>query len=148
MAPKDGIPITGHVLITKKDRRTGEVKEVCSGKNLVVNDGEEQIASQLRGVGSKPTHMAVGNSANAPAEGQSALQGTELARVAFSNESQTGNQITYTASFTGSWSGTVEEAGIFDAASAGTMLARFLTGTFDKDSNDEIEIRWTLTVGS
>lgn len=142
---RENLTVYGSVVIRKK--RGGVVVKEWRRDNLVVDVGKTLIVSRLRNLDTKPTHMALGTSATAPASGQTALQGTELARLAFSGESQSANSVTYTANFTGSWTGTVEEAGIFNDATTGTMLARFLTGTFDKDSNDEIEVQWTLTIG-
>ena len=143
----DEVGVNGYVVVVKRDRHTGEVKEKREKKNIVVDDGKELIASRLRDNDTAPSHIAVGDSSSSTSAGQSALQGSELKRIAITSTSQNGNELTYTGDFTGSWTGTVEEAGIFNASSAGVMLCRFLTGTFDKDSNDEIEVRWTLTIG-
>jgi hypothetical protein len=146
---KEDLKITGKVDLVLKDSE-GRVKKSATLKNLVVTDGKDLIAGLLAQDGSSfPSHMAVGDSDTSPTAGQSALQGSELGRVALnSTTTQNGNEVVYNATFPdGTATGTVEEMGIFNFNSGGTMLCRVLTGTFDKGSNDSLEISWTLTVG-
>ena len=146
---KDSLPIKGTVEISLKGP-DGKVKKSATLKNLVVTDGKGLIAGLLAQDGSTfPSHMAVGTSDAATAVGQSSLQGTELGRVALKSTTvQNTNEVLYNATFgAGTATGTIEEMGIFNDASAGTMLCRVLTGTFDKGSNDSLDITWTLTVG-
>lgn len=146
---KESLSIKGKVDIVLKDSE-GKVKKSAQVHNLVVTDGKNLIASLLAQDGSSfPSHKAVGSSDVSPSAGHSALQGTELGRVALnSTTTLNGNEVVYNATFPdGTATGTIEEMGIFNASSAGTMLCRVLTGTFDKGSNDSLEISWTLTVG-
>lgn len=55
---------------------------------------------------------------------------------------------TVTKSFSCSGANTVEEAGLFDDPSAGTMLARVLTGTTTVANGDTLEVEWTITYTS
>lgn len=145
---KDAWKISTLVTVTLGDKRTGKVKKQTEGPNIITDVGLNMLASYIKndGVFGFPSYLAVGNDSTSPAAGQTALQGTELSRLAFDTESRTDNLITYKSRFDGSWSGTIEEAGLFNASSGGDMLARFLTGTFDKDTNDYLDITWKLTI--
>lgn len=114
----------------------GSLKEAWSVKNTIVNAGKAQIALLAGDASATPfTYLAVGTSNTAPAASQTALQAeitdTGLARAAGTVSRTTTSvtndtyQITYT--WTASGSKTVEEIGIFNAASTGTMLGRALT---------------------
>lgn len=118
--------------------------------NLVVNTGKNWLAARAKTTGqpTEMTHMAVGTGAVAPAAGDTAL-GTELARVALSTSGGTvaGAVVTYSAVFpAGTGTGALTEAGIFNAASAGTMLNRVTFSVINKGASDSISITWTLTV--
>jgi len=42
----------------------------------------------------------------------------------------------------------IKEAGIFNAAAAGTMLARYVFPTaIDKGAGDTLQVTWTVTIG-
>jgi len=112
--------------------------------NLVVDEGLELIASLLIGGGTAPSHMAIGSDGTAPDPSDSAL-GTELARVVFTSATVTDNVITWVGTFgPGVGTGTVQEAGIFNASSGGTLLARIIHGAFAKGASDTLTITWTL----
>lgn len=113
--------------------------------NRFVTSGLSQVAAILNGESSAvPTHIAVGSSNAAIEDGQTALQGTEYARVAFATHERTGNAIELVAKFpAGVGSGVWEEAGIFNAESEGIMFSRALLGTYTKKELDSIEIHWT-----
>ena len=128
------------------DKNTNKV--LLEKHNRFVTSGLDAIAALLNGESTViPTHIAVGTS-NAPiSDSQTALVGTELARVAFDSHVRTGNSIELIATFgagvgTGAW----EEAGIFSAASGSIMFSRVLTGTYTKRQSDVFEIHWTYTI--
>lgn len=96
--------------------------------------------SNLTGDVSSPTafsHIALGDSNTAFAASQTALQseitGNGLARAAATVTQQTTTETDDTTRFVHQWtvtgSETVREVGIFNDASAGTMLARKVLGT-------------------
>lgn len=122
--------------------------------NLVVTAGKDLVANIVQnnsGTPVAPSHMALGDGAVATDAAQTALQGTEHpnpGRVAVTTTRVT-NVVTYTATLTNSSGGviTVNEVGIFNAASAGTMLARFLSNSFDMANADALTIAWSLTYG-
>lgn len=152
-SPKSGTAgLKGKVHIKVWNNNTGEVEHEFTRDNLVVTAGANLMAQILVASGSPtlPTHIAVGTSNTAVAAGQTALQGTELARVAFTtgtHPSRTDNAIEYSSTFlSGVGTGTIEEAAILNATAAGTMLARVLTGTFTKGASSQMTVTWTITL--
>lgn len=126
----------------------GQVKQAIHIKNLVVTAGRNFVASRMINTAATAmSHMAIGSGNTAAALGDTAL-GTELARVALSGASNSANQNTYSASFgPGVGTGTVREAGIFNANSGGTMLNRALvTPEVVKNAPDTLNVNWTVSV--
>lgn len=105
--------------------------------NIITNASLAVMSGLVGNTGSQTafTYLAVGTSSTAVAASQTALQAeitdSGLARAAATvsrtTTTQTNDtlQLTYTWSVTGSK--TIEEIGVFNAASSGTMLARGLT---------------------
>ena len=139
--------LSGRVHIVLTDAN-GNVKQEKESNNLIVTVGKAFVASALITIPSvRFLYMAVGTSATATASGQTALVGSELGRVATSNSNPTSVTTEFVASFgSGVGTGTIEEAGLFSAASAGSMFSRYLTGTFSKGSTDTLAVTWTITV--
>lgn len=141
------VNVTGRLKIVLTDK-DGNIIFEQEGPNAVVSAGDAFITSRMTGTASAVmSHMAIGTSGAAVASGQTALQGTELARVALASTTPSGNQITYAATFgAGVGTGTIAEAGIFNAASVGTMLARSISISLTKGATDTLAITWTITV--
>jgi hypothetical protein len=141
----ENIKVTGDVSIKLFDEQ-GNVKDERVIKNLVVTTGKGFIASRMIGTPTAMSHMAVGSSSTAPAAGDTAL-GAELGRSALGSSTVNAAVVTYTASFpAGVGTGAVVEAGIFNAASSGTMLCRTTFAVVNKGANDGMSITWTITV--
>jgi hypothetical protein len=143
------LKVTGDVTVTITGPN-GEVKDQRQIKNLVVTAGKQFIAqSMLKTTTNSPaamTHMAIGAGAVAAAAGDTAL-GSELGRVALASSGVAGAVVTYTASFpAGTGAGAVTEAGVFNAASAGTMLCRTVFAVVNKGADDAMSITWAITV--
>lgn len=138
--------LTGKVHVTLTNEH-GEVIEQRA-TNLVVTTGKNFTASRMVGVASNVmSHMAIGAGLSAAVVGDTTL-GSELGRVALTASTAVNNVVTYTATFgAGTGTGAVTEAGIFNAASAGTMLCRVVFAVVNKGANDTIAITWTVTVG-
>lgn len=131
----ENIKIKGFVDFEIRDS-SGNLKDKWSVTNTVVTAGKAQIALLAGDASATPfTYLELGTSSTAPAVGQTALQAaitdTGLARAAATVSRVTTTvtndtlQLVYT--WTASGSKTIEEIGIFNAASTGTMLARALT---------------------
>lgn len=144
---QDGIALRGwwNLLVRNPDGSLSLAKE---GENLVVVDGFELAAALIADESvTAPSHMAAGDGTAEPEEGQSDLEGTEQARTTITT-SRTDHIITYTANFSSLSSDVdVSEFGIFNDASAGTMLARFITEQFTLIAGQSMDITWEIRVG-
>lgn len=137
----------------------GRVRFECYGKdgqlkwatdwigNGITNAGKAQLALLAGDASATPfTYLAVGTSATAFAASQTALQAevtdTGLARAAATVSRVTTTvtndtlQLTYT--WTASGTKSLEEIGVFNASSNGTMLGRALTGTKGMLNGDQL----------
>lgn len=147
---KDAINANGTLVIELRDEN-GNVKDQFE-KNLVVNTGLAYIASRMKdATATAMSHMAVGSGTVAAAAADTAL-GTELGRVALTSTTivtttATDDSIQYVATFdAGTGTGAVTEAGLFNAASAGTMLSRTVFPVINKGALDTLTITWKITV--
>ena len=141
----DQLKVTGDVVveITGAD---GQIKDRREIKNLVVATGKTFIAGRMVGTPTAMSHMAVGSSTAAAANGDTAL-GTSLGRVALTSATSSGAVVTYVATFPpGTGTGAVVEAGVFNDASAGTMLCRTVFAVVNKGADDAMSITWAITV--
>lgn len=142
---EETIKVTGDVQI-KLVGPDGKVKQEQTIKNLVVTTGKGYIASRMTGTTTAMSHMAVGSGTTAAAAGDTAL-GNQLGRVALTSGTTTGAVTTYVASFpAGTGTGAVTEAGVFNAASGGTMLCRTVFAVVNKGVDDGMTITWAITV--
>jgi hypothetical protein len=142
---QENIKVTGDVTVTITGK-DGQVKDQRQIKNLVVTSGKQFIAARMVGTPDVMSHMAVGAGAVAADAGDTAL-GSELGRVALASGAAAGAVVTYTATFpAGTGTGGVTEAGILNAASAGTMLCRTVFAVVNKGADDAMSITWAITV--
>jgi len=144
----DSIKITGDVQIDLFDE-SGMVKDTRKIKNLVVTVGKTFIASRMVGVAAAVMGwMELGTGTTAAAVGDTTLQTViSASRVTLTSGTNTTNVVTYVASFpAGTGTGAVTEAGIFNAASAGTMLCRTVFSVVNKGAADAMSITWIITV--
>jgi hypothetical protein len=147
--PNDNLGLHGEVRIVLRDS-AGKVKAMRKVTNLVVTTGKNHVADQLSSSpgGAAMSHMAVGTGATAPAVGDTTL-GTEIDRNALTSRTDATNVVTYV----GDWAAgdatnsAIAEAGIFNAASSGTMLARATFTAVNKTASDTLQITWTVTCG-
>lgn len=142
------IKATGRLSVVLKDS-DGNLKEQRDIDNLVVTSGLGYIASRMKdATATAMSHMAIGTGTTAAAAGDTTL-GTELDRNALTSTTVASNQIEYVASWSaGDGTGAITEAGLFNAASAGTMLARTVFSVVNKAANDTLSITWTITLSA
>ena len=142
--------VKGDLTIVIKDAATGEIKDQRELKNLVVTSGKTFIASRMATASAAVMGwIGVGTSSTSPVVGDTTL-GTEVARVAttVSGGTPSTNTVTYVSTFpAGTGTGALQEAGIFNASSSGTMLSRTTFAVVNKGAADEMTITWTITVG-
>ncbi len=142
---QEQLKVTGDVSIQIYNT-DGSLKESREIKNLVVTVGKNFIASRMVGTPTTMSHMAIGSGTTAAAAANTTLV-TELGRSALGSSAASGAVVTYTASFpAGTGTGAVTEAGIFNAASAGTMLCRTVFAVVNKGADDAMSITWQITV--
>ena len=140
----DDLQLTGALQISLNN----EIVHQCD--NLVVTAGKNWVAGRFKD-GSIPdemSHMAIGSADTAPAAGNTALA-TELNRIALTTAGGTvsTNTVQYDASWTSAAAAyAIKEAGIFNAATGGTMLARTTFAVINKGTDDTVSISWTITV--
>ena len=144
----ESIKVTGRITVFKN----GVLVE--DRANVITTAGKNALAALLNGTGAGNTlvtHMGFGTSTTVVSAADTAL-GTELvgngyARVAVTRSNPSGNVIQYQATLTGiSAAVTVQEAGLFNAATAGTLFAHQLTGAVALSSaSDSLQITWQVT---
>ena len=143
----DDLKLRGDVAIVLKDRN-GNVKESREIKNLVVTAGLTFICSRMAGTSAGVmSHMALGSSTTAASAGQTDLVSFLGSREALDSSTASANTIAYVSSFeAGEGTGAVTEAGIFNAASSGTMLCRTVFPVVNKQADDTMSVTWTITL--
>lgn len=143
----DSLKFKGFLDIYLKDE-TGAVKQELHVPNLITTAGKNFIADQLSNTpgSTKMTHMAIGTSSTAAAVGDTTL-GTELDRNALTSSTDSGAVLTLVGDWAaGDGTGAITEAGIFNAASSGVMLARSVFSVINKGAGDTLSITWTITI--
>ena len=136
----DDLKLTGALTIALNDEIVQETE------NLVVTAGKNWVADRMNNANTVMTHMAVGTGTTAAAAGNTALV-TETDRNALTSTTVTNNAVAYVATWAaGDATAALTEAGIFDAASSGDMLARTKFDVVNKGSADSMTITWTITV--
>jgi len=142
MNTNDTLALTGKLTISLN----GDV--VRETTNLVVTAGKEWVTARMKNTSTVMTHMAIGTGNTAAAIANTTL-GTEVARQALSTSGGTvaGAVITFATSYAaGTGTGAITEAGVLNAASGGTMLARTVFGVVNKGSLDTMTISWAVTI--
>jgi hypothetical protein len=145
---EDSIRLKGHALIEVFDK-DGVLKDFRESDNLILTVGRNMIADRLLasptlGV---PTHMGVGTSGTAAAAGDTTITGDT--RVALTTKSRSTNVVT----FVGDWAAgvataTLQEVGLWDAASTGNLVGRATFTSIVKGASDTLKVTWTWTIGT
>lgn len=144
----DSIKATGNVSVTLYDA-TGNIKHQIQHHNLIVDLGKNFIASRIANNSKIPmNHMALGSGTTTPVREDIQLQDElQNGRISIPSPSVSGNTISFTGIFPGSYAtGLVSEAGIFNANSGGTMLCRTVFPAFRKEDTDVVAFSWNITI--
>lgn len=147
----DSLKVTG--TYNFKHIRDGVVIGEWDVNNLVTSAGKAQLALLAGDASATPfTYLELGTSSTAVSVGQTALiaaiTDTGLARAAATVSRVTTTvtndtlQLVYT--WTASGSKTIEEVGVFNAASSGTMLSRALTTSRILVNNDTFIVTYKV----
>lgn len=140
---KDKLNLIGNVKMIVT-RGNGEVEEY-NFKNRVVSTGTDYVAQRMASdLSTIMSHMALGSDDTAPVDADTIL-GTELGRVILDDTTVADSDVTYQATFPqGTATGAVVEAGIFNDASVGAMLARTVFPVINKGESDSITMIWRI----
>jgi hypothetical protein len=147
----DSLKVTGTYEF--KHIRDGVTIDEWKVNNLVTSAGKAQLALLAGDASATPfTYLELGTSSTAVSVGQTALiaaiTDTGLARAAATVSRVTTTvtndtlQLVYT--WTASGSKTLEEVGVFNAGSGGTMLSRALTTTRNLVNNDTFIVTYKV----
>lgn len=141
---ESGILVKGHLKVLKNGVVVDEVE------NLVVNYGLALMAELLAGNTTvlKPSFVAIGSGDNTPLATDMALE-TEVARHSAAVELGTGSNANK-VSFTYYWppnafADTIQEAGLFDAATDGNLFSRVIFTPVVIGTIDTFAIIWTIS---
>ena len=136
----DNLKMVGKLSIAINDTIVQEVD------NLVVTSGKVWVAQRMNNVNTVMTHQAIGTGTATAVVANTTLA-TELVRVALTSTTVTANAIAYVATYaSGTGTGAITEAGMFDASSGGDMLCRTVFSVINKGADDSMTITWTVTV--
>lgn len=142
----DGLKLRGDVALVLRDK-DGNVKDERNIKNLIVDSGLNFICDRMKNDETAMTHMALGSGSTAAAAGDTSLGSQLGSREALDSDTVSSNTITYVASFeAGDATGAVTEAGIFNAASGGTMLCRTVFAVVNKSADDSLSVTWQISL--
>lgn len=145
-AKQDSTNKTTGMVHLKLVTHDGSVKTEFDHKNLVVQTGLNLIATRMSGSSSGAvSHMAIGTSDVAVASGDVSL-GAELNRATTTVAGITNNVVTWTSMYgAGVATGNVSELGLFNASSAGNMIARTVFPVVQKGASDVLYVSWSVT---
>jgi hypothetical protein len=145
----DSIMARGKLIISLDNK----IVRICD--NLVVTVGKEWITSRMKNAADGVmTHIAIGEGTTTAIVADTALE-TEVARVAVdvSGGTVVNRIITFTATIpadvpniTAPATSPITEAAIFNAASAGIMLARTVFPVINKAETASMSISWAVTI--
>ena len=143
----EDLKLRGDVAIVLKDKN-GNVKESREINNLVVTAGLTFICARMAAASADVmSHMALGSGTTAAAAGDTDLESILGSREALDSSTASANTIAYVSSFeAGEGTGAVTEAGIFNAATSGTMLCHVIFPVVNKQADDTMSVTWTITL--
>ncbi len=140
-----------NVTIEVREAATGRLLSRQTAHNLLTLAGRNLIRDALRGAGGPYaiTHVAVGTGTTTPTFGDVALQ-AEVYRAAATKVVVDSGKLTihlYLPS-TAANGFSLAEAGLFTAASGGTLVARVTFGAITKTSQITVTLVWDLPINA
>lgn len=143
---KSDFSVSGRLEI-KRYNSAGELIGQYNIKNMIVHVGKQFIINRMVNAAIPPmSHMAIGTGGTAPLSANTALE-VEVARMAIPTPSVSDTTATFTGIFPpATGTGDITEAGLFNATSGGTMLARTTFPAIEKNEGDTIAISWYISL--
>lgn len=147
------IVISGEAEFLAYDKN-GKLKGRRFVRNLVVDEGEKHIANRLFATPTQEamSHHAIGSGTTAPAYDNTALETQYGSRVVFDTgypqQGTAANIVEYKTTFNITSTITISEAGIFNAATDGVMLARVTFTGIVLESGDTLVVKHRITIGT
>ena len=124
----------------------GELKDVRRTRNTVTAAGLTHIADQLS---SSPGEAAMSHMAVGKGTGGTTGLNDEVDRNALTSRTDAAGVVTYVGDWAaGDATAALTEAGVFNAASNGTMLVYATFAAINKGASDTLKITWTLTIST
>lgn len=145
----DEVKVKGELTVVHLDKDGNELARDIY-KNLVVTAGKNAGIQQIVGAaggGAQPAkfnYIGIGTDNTAPVTGDTDL-GVEIGTreqdtdPSFPSTGRGEVEVTFAA---GNGTGTIEETGLFNDSSVGTMYARALIGPYTKGASDALVIKW------
>lgn len=150
---KSRIYISGKIRLICRDKNGKKRWDTGWITNGITSAGLAQLASLAGDASAVPfTYLALGTSNTAFSASQTAL-GAEISTNGLSRAAATISRVTTTVTndtwqavytWTASGSSTVEEIGVFNASSSGTMLARALTSSKTMVNTDTLQATYQV----
>lgn len=152
----DDVQPQGRITLTHRDS-DGNIKNVKHIKNVVTDSGKAGVAKRIAETETTTPYdwIAIGTDSTSASSSDTSL-GSEITSGGGSR-TQDGTTTTETTSvtddtavvdvtfdFTSSFG--VEESGLFDASSGGTMLARQTFSTINVSNGDSLTVTWKIQV--
>ncbi len=126
----------------------GKIKSRVQNDNLIVTVGKSFLATWLAAGSHSNAFMpytAVGSGTTSPVSGDTTLE-TEVARVG-NSPSASSNVLTLAVTFSpGVATGAITEAGLFSAASSGSMFSRVVFSVQNILAGDSLIVNWSVTL--
>lgn len=148
---QETVSLSANVAITVHDAETGAVLERQEAHNLVVNTGLNLIRDLLDGDAvAGITHFAVGTGTAAVAATDTTVS-TEVFRAAVTSRTSNAQQLVVSYYLpSGSANGnTLTNAGLLNAAAAGTLFARVkFASSIVKTASIAVTFTWTINLGA
>ncbi len=146
MRARAGVAAMANVCVETVDVRTGRRLSRSWRHNLVVDAGLDLLRDLVYGDAETLSHCGVGTDATAPAAGDVAL-GAEVFRDQLSQRTKQSAElvIKFVLGSQQANGETLREAGLFNAASGGTMYARVTPEEIGKTDAILVIFTWTLS---
>ena len=149
---RNGIKLIGRLKATLKDK-DGNIKQQFEKQNLIVNGGLDGFMEQVLNSPSiaVPSHMGIGTDGTQPQLSDNDLGSQQGGRQSISKQRNL-NEVEFSAVFGPNEPVNSEieirEAGLFNAATGGTLWARITFGVVTKAPDDTFDLSWTWVLNN